>query len=51
MPQPNDKCKTCQHTYEFHARDMMTDKEKCWHGSVTGNSCELACKTFVLEDK
>jgi hypothetical protein len=51
MSQPNDKCKLCGHAYEMHARDMMTDKEKCWHGSVIGDSCETQCKQFIAEVK
>lgn len=51
MPQPNDKCKLCGHAYEMHARDMMTDKEKCWYGSVIGDSCETQCKQFIAEVK
>ena len=47
MPQKHETCKFCGHAYEFHATDVSTDKERCWHGAVTGNSCERECKIFV----
>lgn len=48
---PEDKCALCGHAYSWHARDIMTDKERCWHGSCTGDSCEHECKQFVPEVK
>ena len=47
MPKPTDKCARpgCVHTYEFHARDLAREKEKCWHGAVVGECCE--CLEFV----
>jgi hypothetical protein len=42
-----DKCANCGHTFFWHAPDMQTEKNKCWHGSVTGDSCEKQCLDFV----
>lgn len=50
-PKPEDRCKTCGHAYSYHAGDVMTTKERCWHGSATGDGCALECKEFLPEVK
>lgn len=43
MPVSNDQCETCGHAYEFHATDLHNTRERCWYGSVIGESCALEC--------
>ena len=47
MPKPNDPCGNCNHAFEFHATDMSTEKLRCWHGSVIGDTCPKQCLNFV----
>jgi hypothetical protein len=46
----SDPCKICGHAFEFHAPDVMTDRNRCWHGACTGDSCEKECKDFVAKE-
>jgi hypothetical protein len=48
-PKPEAKCASCGHSYFYHAPDLQTDKNKCWHGAATGDGCEHECKQFVEE--
>lgn len=47
MYKPQDKCSNCGHTFFYHAPDLTTDKNRCWHGAVTGDSCPKECLDFV----